>query len=128
VLGDPEREIVTSDDTLYRTLFHDYVRDGRVRSSAFITNGQANPTSVYIARLAPSPDRLPKRIEKPHLGVGALSARVPLEELALAVTHEPEEGEYSHAHILNPGNKGTQRARTRILAERTTILIQPTEP
>jgi hypothetical protein len=95
---------------------------------AFMTNGELDPISVYVRRLAPPPERLPKRVAKPDLGVGVLSASVPIDELGLKVVHVPEDDAYSHAHILNPGDKPGQRLRLKRMAEATTVVVEPTAP
>jgi hypothetical protein len=120
--------VVTPDDDLYRTVIHTFVRDGRVSPAVLMTNNQADPISVHIARLAPPPEQLAKRREKPHLGVAVLPARVPLVELGLAVEHVPERGEVSHAHIHNPGDRARQRENCRRMAEAMRIVVPPTPP
>lgn len=121
-------EAVTADDDLYRTVFHTFVKDGRVSPSALATNNQRDPISVSIARLAPPPDQHPKRLEKPHLGVALLPARVPIDTLGLDVIHLPEQGDYSHAHILNPGDARKQRENCRRMAEAMRLLVPPSVP
>jgi hypothetical protein len=124
--GPPSLTVVTPADDLYRTVFHTFVRDGRVSPAALMTNNQADLISVYIARLAPPPEQLAKRREKPHLGVALLPARVPLVDLGLTVEHVPEHGEESHAHIHNPGDRARQRENCRRMAEAMRLVVPPT--
>lgn len=112
-------EAVLDDDELYRRLAREHVNeDGTVNSAAYKLRGRPDlGISVDLARLT-----TPQQViaSHPHAGVGVLVARVP-RSMGFDVRHDPLPD--NPAHCLIEGEN--TRAKCRLLAEATTVLIPP---
>ena len=118
-----ETAVVTPADSLYRRLTAFAVNaDGTVNSAAFKHRGKPDPQpSVDLARLT-NPEKCLHFGGMPELGVGELSAKVPLEN-NLTVQHSPDLQTGNEAHCLILGNH--TKLTCRLLAEATVVIIQP---
>lgn len=116
------RETVGPRDSLYRRIFHFFVKDdGNVSSAAFKKKNKIDPKiSVDLARLT-TPSRA-LTFGLPGMGLAELSAAVPL-DLGLAVTHCPDAETGNDAHCVITGEH--TRTTCHVLAENATVVIQP---
>jgi hypothetical protein len=121
---------ITDEDDLYRRFYVDHIDmdTGRINSGAFKKRGKPDPAaSVDLARLS-TPEITLERSRRDDLGVGVLSAKVPI-DLELPVVHKPLPDLTlprlcdvdPHCEILNISTK----THCRQLADNTTAVIFP---